>query len=445
MVCFATGYNPIRKEKYATPNVCWAISLDHMNMGSIMKRTLFSMLPKGFKFYKMENRIVLPKPWQSEIVLKSADSGREKFQGEGLTAAWFDEEPIGTEGHEIFKEVFARRKPGVDLNIFMTFTPLQGLSWSYRVLWNPKSEERLKNVETFSFDLHDCSIEKGGFLLPKEIDSIESGYNEWERQARVHGQYTIMGGSPFFSPKLIQEALNRTEMGKKFKIRMKLGALPTITSIGLDENTSGELTIFRPPLKGHKYILGVDVGGGVGKDATVGSVWDTEDLVQTAEWYSRNVDPQDFGANHLPALGMFYNQAEIVVENNGEHGGTVVNQLRGKYRRVYMRQDWDSVTKRIIPKYGFTTNTRTRGIVLDTLSRCLRESTWLPASGLLEEMATFVVNEDNKAEAMSGCNDDRVFAAGIALTVLLENPVPKVDYSTCKITYQRSSDDWMGY
>lgn len=446
LVCYATGYNPLRQQKYKTPNVCWAIALDHQNMGSIQRRTLFRMLPRGFRYYKMESRVVLPAPWHSEIVLKSADSGREKFQGEGLTAAWFDEEPVGEPGHEIFKEVFARRKPGVPLNIFMTFTPLQGLSWSYRILWDPKSSERIKvPVDTFSFDLHDCSTLKGGFLTEEEISTIESGYSYWERKARIHGQYTIMGGTPYFDPGLLFEAMKRCETPLRYEIRKKLGALPGLSSIAMEARDDGPFRVIRPPLRGHHYIVGVDVGGGVGRDATVASVWDRDDLVEVAQWHSNSVDPKEFGAWVLPAIGIFYNSAEIVVEVNGEHGGSVVNEMRGKYNRMYVRQNWDSINRKPINEYGFRTNTRTRGMVLDTLNSCLRQQSWIPCAETLEEMGSFIIKSNNDAEAMDGTHDDRVFAAGIALTIHFENPRPKVDLSQCKVTYARSADDWVNY
>ena len=43
--------------------------------------------------------------------------------------------PKGSQGEDIFGEVYARRAPGIPLRIFMTFTPLQGMSWSWRRLW----------------------------------------------------------------------------------------------------------------------------------------------------------------------------------------------------------------------------------------------------------------------------------------------------------------------
>jgi phage terminase large subunit-like protein len=384
-----------------------------------MRQKIFASLPPGYKYYKQEGIIRLPKPWSSEIHVKSCDAGREKFQGAGILAAWFDEEPKGLPGEEIFGEVYARRAPGVPLRIFMTFTPLQGLSWSYRRLWNQESEERYPGVETFLFDLHDCSKALGGFLTDEEIETIEMGYNEWEREARVHGKYTIMGGTPFFSPKAIAEQTKKCVPGKRFKISCGPGQSPI-----LEEHDSGPLTIYRPPAEGRHYIIGVDPAGGVGRDASVASVWDREDLSLVAEWYSNRIHPDLFASDSLLPLGAYYRQALMVVETNGEHGGTVVSNLKGRYSNLYMRQEWDKIDMKYVNEYGFRTTNRTRGRILDALSKSLREAAWSPNDRILREMMTIVLKEDGKAEHMDGCNDDAAFAAGIALAVNYESPRP---------------------
>lgn len=451
LVCFATGYNPYRDEHYQTPNVCWAIALDHMNMGGVQRRAVMSMLPRGYKYYKMESRIVLPAPWKSEIVFKSADSGREKFQGEGLQAAWFDEEPIGQEGHEIFKEVYARRKPGVPLRIFLTFTPLQGLSWAYDYLWDTRSKVRLNGVDTFSFDIFQCAIDQGGFLSKDEIDAIVAGYNENERKARVYGQFTMMGGSPFFSPDLMEQKLQQAEPYKEYELKSMPGALPTITSIRMEEKKDGPLKIVRAALKGHRYTIGVDVGSGSGKDYTVASVWDDEDLVECAHWRDNEVDPEAFTRETLVPLGYLYNNARIAVETNGEHGGIANSTLQGnKYRNIYMRQNWDSIHREIRFKYGWKTDPQTRGFLLDTLSMMLRDPIWLPSAQLIREMAFFinVLKPNGKyfAEAMSGRNDDHVIAAAIALTIISQTPkYVKADPDKLQPKYRMQEGDWMAY
>lgn len=66
----------------------------------------------------------------SKIGFKSADQGREKFQGASLDFVWFDEEPP----KDIYDECKMRvlDKKG---DIFGTMTPLKGLTWVYEEIY----------------------------------------------------------------------------------------------------------------------------------------------------------------------------------------------------------------------------------------------------------------------------------------------------------------------
>lgn len=403
-----------------------------------MRQKIFSMLPPGYRFYKQESIIVLPKPWQSEIHLKSADSGREKFQGAGLLACWFDEEPKGSQGEDIFSEVYARRQPGVPLRIYMTFTPLQGLSWSYRRLWDDESPTRYPGVETFVFNLFDCSKAHGGFLLDDEIETITKGYSEGEYEARVHGKYGIISGSGYFSAKLIEEAKPKCETGKRFKIRHS-----QTSGASLESSESGELIVYRPPTEHRQYIIGVDAAGGVGRDQSVCSVWDRDDLALCAEWCSNKVDAHDFGANAVLPLGIYYGNALVVVEANGEHGGTVINELRNRYHKLYRSRKWNAVQKRYLAEYGWKTGPSNRMSVFDALQKSLREGNWTPNKELLLEMSTVVTKDNDKVEHLDGCHDDRVFAAGVALAVHYDSP--RYEVKRPEPTHYAEKDlAWMG-
>lgn len=407
-----------------------------------MRQKIFSMLPPGYRYFKQESIIRLPKPWGSEIHLKSADAGREKFQGAGLLAAWFDEEPKGIPGEEIFGEVYARRSPGVPLNIYMTFTPLHGISWAWRRLWNKESKERFPGVETFRFELYDCSISHGGYLSDEEIKTIEAGYSQWEREARVHGKF-IFSGSPYFSPKAIQETRQKCERGKSCSISMQVSSY----SPKVREDDAGKLLVFRPPVPGRSYIIGVDCAAGIGRDASTCVVFDREDKAVVAEYHDNEIDPDVFGADRVLPLGLHYNSALLVVETNGEYGGAVLSTIKGRYGNLFVRQEWDKVAMEYRNEYGFRTTLKTRGRIFATLSKYLREQEWTPSASLLDEMAMMTVEPDGKVDHPDGAHDDRVIAAGIALTVMEENPhIKDRHWSKCRVNVSGPKElAWMGY
>jgi len=71
----------------------------------------------------------------SIIGLKTYASGREKFQGETLDWVWFDEEPPA----DIYTEGLTRTNVGAN-PVWVTFTPLQGVSTVVKRFLHEKSE-----------------------------------------------------------------------------------------------------------------------------------------------------------------------------------------------------------------------------------------------------------------------------------------------------------------
>ncbi len=377
-------------------------------------------MPPGTRFRSQPPAFILPNG--SEIHLKSADpsSGFEKFQGAGLTAAWFDEEPMGENGRQIFHEVYARRAPGIPLSIFMTFTPLQGFSWSHRELWDPETRT-FPDVACFTVTQLDASQSHGGFWSEKELKDFQAGYSEAEWEARVMGKFGLLSGSSYYSGKLIEEALDRikAEKGVRYEIKHALIGGPQ-----LKEDPNGPLTVFRPPVAGRQYIIGVDVAGGIGRDYSVAWVLDRKDLACCARWRSNQIDAHLFASNGILPLAKYYSNALLVPEANNDHGGTVIQELRTRYHRLYRQRKWNAVRRTYDDSYGWRTLSSNRMATYDALAKALREGEWIPNAELLKEMATVVkLDDDRKVDHLVGYNDDEVVAAGLALAVHYDTPM----------------------
>lgn len=63
----------------------------------------------------------------STITFKSYEQGAGKFQSAGKRWIWFDEEPPS----DIYEECVVRQEAGVPLDIWITMTPVLGLTWIY--------------------------------------------------------------------------------------------------------------------------------------------------------------------------------------------------------------------------------------------------------------------------------------------------------------------------
>ena len=148
---------------------------------------------------------------------------------------------------------------------------------------------------------------------------------------------------------------------------------------------------------------------------------DLQEMSFAAEFHSK-IDP-DLFADYLWTLGRWYHDAWIAVELGGGYGDSVITALRdGKkgrksYAKLYRHSSEIRLEKQVNATYGFPMTQRTRPIVINGLEQAIRERL-LPAlpDGLLSECRTFVARETLPSpRAQDGANDDRVFAACIAL------------------------------
>lgn len=380
-----------------------------------MRDVLEIYLPPGTNYNKMEQTYTLPNKSRIQVIQQAA--GREQFQGARVRAAWIDEEcPASQGGEEIFSEILARKKPGQNLDVFYTFTPLNGLDWSYRRLLDDESKDRYRNVEVFNATIWDAAKSHGGWYTDQEIEEIVLKYPEHERAARLEGKASVLAGSLYFNRHALNKCLDRCP--KPVYMRLKRGALSAIVT---EELTHGPLQVSHKPEAKHEYIVGVDPSGGVGRDSSVAVVFDRADLRCCAIYSANDTDPDMFGAEVVLLLGMYYNEALLVVESNN-HGGTVLSQLKGRYSNLFVRRDWDKHSGGIMPEYGFRTDTKTRPRVLDALARALREEQWTPPEQVVREMMTMVIKEDMKVEALHGYFDDAAMAAGVGLCIHYEQP-----------------------
>jgi hypothetical protein len=135
---------------------------------------------------------------------------------------------------------------------------------------------------------------------------------------------------------------------------------------------------------------------------------------QVATWRG-HVHP-DFFAEILYALGEYYNEAFIIVENNS-HGILTCTRL-GKdfaYSNMYLETQVDKLTDRETVKLGFTTTAKTKPLIIDQLRASMREGE-LELNDLttIREMLTYIVTETGAMEAEANCHDDCVMALALA-------------------------------
>ena len=121
----------------------------------------------------------------SVAVFKSYEQGRTKFQGDSLDIVWFDEEPP----EEIYSEGLTRTVATGGM-VYLTFTPLKGMSGVVLRFLNEPSPDRHVTQMTIDDALH---------ISPTEREKIIAGYLPHEREARAMGTPLLGSGRIFLA------------------------------------------------------------------------------------------------------------------------------------------------------------------------------------------------------------------------------------------------------
>lgn len=197
----------------------------------------------------------------------------------------------------------------------------------------------------------------------------------------------------------------------------------------------GALTIWKKPEPGHAYIVGADPSKGVDvseakrgddPDYSVGFVIDQHTGEQVAMLRER-LRPVPF-AEYLALLGEVYNHAFIVPEAND--AGFIDALLRTNYPlgMIFNRRRDPTDRRSAQPEeIGFETTNVTRPWLVSALDDAVREMSITIRSPIaLQECRTFVIKPTGKAEHQTGCHDDCVIAAALAVMGLRYAPKKRV-------------------
>jgi hypothetical protein len=192
------------------------------------------------------------------------------------------------------------------------------------------------------------------------------------------------------------------------------------------ENIGGNFRIFKKYELTGQYMIVADVSEGLEKrDYSVAKVFDRRSWEQVAEWHGHIEHP--FFGTILAKLGRMYNNALIIPEANN-HGHSAITQLRNLERypedlifehNIVMRPSPDEDFRDPNKRMGWRTTPKTRPLIISALAKALVKKI-IPMLAIedIEELWSFVIKPNGKAEAEDKCFDDRVIALSIAFYLL---------------------------
>lgn len=224
-------------------------------------------------------------------------------------------------------------------------------------------------------------------------------------------------GDSFIPPKIINDlAMRIVDLQPIRKLFAKWNNLDEAREERVQDVDSwvrGALHVWREPVDGREYVIGVDGAEGMGEEAdnSCFEVIDAMTCEQCAEFYSNTCPPHEF-TQILAQVGKMYNNACIVVESQNS-GLTVLEKLEHEFFYENIFESPGSGK----PQKGIKTTKSNRPKYLETLqTRLLNQSLAIRSRRFVKELKGFIWNpQTRRAEASKGFHDDAIMALCLAL------------------------------
>lgn len=186
------------------------------------------------------------------------------------------------------------------------------------------------------------------------------------------------------------------------------------------DDANGYVSIWTEPVYGKKYSIGADVAEGLSHgDYSCATVGDDETFDICATWHG-HIDPDLFGSE-LVKLAKYYSDAYIGCERNN-HGLTTLTTIKKEeYWNIFFTKTYDKISDKQTQKIGWETNAKTKPFMVDKLREFVREHyLGIYSDLMINEMFTYVIEDNGSTNAQQGSHDDTVMAAAIMLQLMLE-------------------------
>lgn len=388
--------NPTRDpaEKRRRPGLMSSIRCVTANDGMGRSETLNNVHLSEFAFWKGNKNEILdgvmqavPAELNTLVVIESTANGYNEFKD-----LW-DGAVAGTNG----------------------WTPLF-------IAWFHEEKYRMEVPEGTVWDEEERSLIEAYHLEPEQM-----AWRRWCIAVNCHGdkrkfqqeypstpeEAFLFSGTPFFNNEDILLRLaavpEPADVGTFAYPEPEAGEAPVDWTWSSDRRT-GFIRVYAPPEPGVPYVIGGDTAG-EGSDKFTAWVVDNRTGMQAAEL--EFTFSELLYARQIYCLGMWYNAALIAVETNfSTYPQRKLEEWH--YPNLYVRERFDTYTRKNVKAFGFQTTPQTRPVILAGLHAVMEETAELVVSrNTLRQMLHFVYNEDRRPEAEEGEHDDLVMAAAI--------------------------------
>ena len=281
-------------------------------------------------------------------------------------------------------------------------------------------------------------------------------FSEFPTNAGVAFQST---GNRFFPAPCVL-ALRRDNVEPIFKGELVGDAMTgerSLSNLIYEENERGNLWIWKfPETESNyhdRYVVAMDIGGNTEKaDFSVIRVFDRLPMLEGKDpeailTWRGHIDADMLAWKGVQIASVCDNAIFVPEDNSmdkekeagGEHFHTILDQIKDYYPNIYIRNDEEKVGNDFIPKYGWQTNKKSKGLALDTLKRAARERMNKEENiqndycyieydeRVCSEMDCYEIKANGSVGAADGEKDDLCMTTAIGLHVALSKlPLPSL-------------------
>lgn len=174
---------------------------------------------------------------------------------------------------------------------------------------------------------------------------------------------------------------------------------------------NNRMRVFQEPDPDRLYVMGIDISLGRQRDYSAFHVFDAYNGAQVAEFYSNRTPINEF-SEIINTTGNLYNTALVLPERN-TIGENLIDWLFNvyEYENIWAEEGSD--------KFGFQTTAKNREFILALLEEYIRSrKIKVNSRRTVNELLTFIIDDNNKIKADVGTHDDLVMSLAFACFAL---------------------------
>ena len=288
-------------------------------------------------------------------------------------------------------------------------------NWYHKIYNEAVREENAFNVIDIEWRDHPEYKRQEGFEdLYKELENKGVDVDKWEDITKLNMP---------FKQWLQEYECEFLGTGETYLEGSILRRLVEEISPEYDIKYNNRMRIFKQPDPTRQYVMGVDTSLGRDRDYSAFQVIDCYNGEQVAEFYSNRTPINEF-AEIIDREATLYGAALVMPERN-TIGENLIDWLFNiyEYENLWMEEGTD--------KIGYLTTAKNKEFMLAKMEEFIRKQVVkINSKRTVEELLTFIIDDNNKIKADRGKHDDLIMSlalATFALHTLSENDL--LEYS----------------